>query len=187
VLEKIQRGKQMKRTFYHGTSATNARKIVKEGFKVDGKHNWKVKSKKGFVYFSLAYAPFFAMNAGGSKLALVKVSVDTEDLYPEDDFLMRALGKPVYTQKELDKVDFEKYQCFWGMSLADMGSACAKPEKIVILDVCFFDGTKLIHKCDPVISPMNYKIMGNYYKELTEWIFEGNDIMEFKSMTSMFG
>ena len=171
----------MKRTFYHGTSAANARKIIKEGFKVDGKHNWKVKSKKGFVYFSLAYAPFFAMNVGNTnKLALVKVSVDTEDLYPEDDFLMRALGKPVYTQEELDAIDFEKYKGFWGMSVEDMGNACAKPDKIVILDVAFFDGMHLLQKCDPVISPMNYKIMGQYYREMTEWLFEGNDIMEFE-------
>jgi hypothetical protein len=178
----------MKRTFYHGTSAKNARKIWKEGFKVDGiKHNWKVKSKKGFVYFSLAYAPFFAMNAGSKDLALVMVSVDTEDLYPEDDFLMRALGKPVYTQKDLDKIDFEKYKSFWGMSLQDMGSACAKPEKVVVLDVCFFDGTKLIHKCDPCITPLNYSVMGKYYVALTDWIMQGNDIMKFGNVTDFLG
>ena len=172
----------MKRTFYHGTSAANARKIWKEGFKVDGvKHNWKVKSKKGFVYFSLAYAPFYAMNAGNRKLALVMVSVDTEDLYPEDDFLMRALGKPVYTQEELDKINFEKYKAFWSMSIEDMGNACAKPEKVKVLDVCFFDGANLIQKCDPVISPVNYKFMGGYYKALTDWIMQGNEIMLFEN------
>jgi hypothetical protein len=167
--------------FYHGTSEANAKKIVKEGFRIDTKKNWKVISKKGFVYFSLAYGPFYAMNAGDKKLALIKVSVDIEDLYPEDDFLMRALGKPVYNQEELDDVNFEDYKHFWKQSIKYMGNACARPEAVKIIGVGYFNGEHLIHKCDPVISPMNYKIMGHYYKELSEWLFQGNDVMKFSN------
>jgi len=91
----------MKYIFYHGTSEENAKKIMQEGFKLGQKANWKVKSKDGFVYFSSAYAPFYAMKHSTRKLALIKVEIDSIDLYPEDDWLMRALGKPVYSQKSL--------------------------------------------------------------------------------------
>jgi len=83
----------MKLILYHGTSAKNAKQIEKEGFVVGKKYNWKVKSKEGFIYLSLAYAPFYAMNHNSTKLALIKVEVDSKDCYPEDDFLMFAFGK----------------------------------------------------------------------------------------------
>jgi len=168
--------------FYHGTSESNAKKIMKEGFKLNTKKNWKVASKKGFVYFSTAYGPFYAMNAGKEKLALIKVSVDTKNLYPEDDFLMRMLSKPVYTQEELDNTDFEIYKRMWDASIAFMGNACAKPQDIKILGVGYFNGKHLIMKCDPVISPINYKIMGEYYRDMSQWLFEGKDIMKFRGL-----
>ena len=70
-------------TLMHGTSAKNARQIEKHGFIPDKAYNWTVKSKKGFVYLSIAYAPFYAMVSGKNKLALIKVSVDPMVCYPE--------------------------------------------------------------------------------------------------------
>lgn len=83
----------MKLILYHGTSKENANKIEKEGFITDKKYNWKVKSKKGFVYLSSAYAPFYAMNSNnkGDELALIKCEVNSKDCYPEDDFIMYCL------------------------------------------------------------------------------------------------
>ena len=173
----------MKHTFYHGTTKRKAEKIMKEGFKTDGvKNNWKIKSKKGFVYFSLAYAPFYAMNnkEGTNDLALIKVEIDEKDLYPEDDFLMWCLGKPSYVQKDLDKVDFETAKPLWKASLKYMGNVSAKPDKVNILGVRYFNGKNLIMKCDPVICPKNFQILGDYYIRLTELIFAGKDIMEIK-------
>jgi hypothetical protein len=181
----------VKRIFYHGTSAKNADLIAKEGFKADGvKHHWEVKSKKGFVYFSLAYAPFYAMasdddEANEEMLALIKVEIDEDDLYPEDDFIFYAKGKPKYTQAELDKLDFERLKFAWRDSIKYMGNVCAKPDKVKVLGIRKFLDRDLIMKCDPVISPMNYKIMGDYYLRLTEHIFEGGKIMEFKSFGMM--
>ena len=166
---------------YHGTSEKTAEKIMKEGFKPDQKYNWKVKSKKGFVYLSEVYAPFYALNATKSdKLALIKVEVDSDDLYPEDDFIMLAKGKPVYTQEELEKVDFEKEKPLWENSLHYLGNVAVKPDRIKILGMKAFDAKYLLFKFDPVISPINFKFMGNYYKELNDWIFKGNDIKKFK-------
>jgi hypothetical protein len=165
---------------YHGTSEKLARQIEAEGFIPDKKYNWPVKSKKGFIYLSSVYSPFYAMKHG-DKLAIIKVSVDTKDLYPEDDFIMTALGHPKYSQAQLDAIKLKNYKKFWKESLKYLGNVAAKPKKIRILGVRYFDGKKLIWKCDPVISPINFRIMGDYYKELTEWIYEGKPIEEFKN------
>ena len=68
-------------TLFHGTSQTNAEKIMNKGFIPDKAYNWNVHSKKGFVYLSSAYSPFYAMSNGARKLALIKVEVDSKHLY----------------------------------------------------------------------------------------------------------
>jgi hypothetical protein len=62
---------------FHGTSEENAKHIMKEGFMPDKKYNWQIKSKPGFVYLSLAYAPFYAnaANSENRNRALIKVEV----------------------------------------------------------------------------------------------------------------
>jgi hypothetical protein len=172
----------VKLIIYHGTSKRNAEKIIKEGFKTNNiKNNWVVKSKEGFVSFSLSYAPFFAQATNKEELAIIKVEIDEEDLYPEDDFMMYLIGKPAYTKKELEEIDFEENKHLWRGSLKHMGNVNAKPDKIKIIGVTFFSSKNLLMKCDPVISPMNYMIMGRYYLEMTEWIYSGKPIEEFKN------
>jgi hypothetical protein len=177
----------MKLILYHGTSRRNALKIEREGFLTDKKYNWRVKSKKGFIYLSIAYAPFYAFSIKNANdtLALIKVEVDTNDLYPEDDFLMLMMGKPVYKQRDINKVDFEKYKYLWKASLEYLGNVAIKPEKIRIIGITYFDGKRLILKCDPCITTLNFKIMGNYYAKLTEWIYKGKNIMEFPNFMEM--
>lgn len=172
---------------YHGTSEKNARKIMKEGFIPDKSYNWDVKSKKGFVYLSSAYAPFYAMNHDTDKLALIRVSVSISDCYPEDDFLMRVLGKPVYTQEELNEVNFKMYKYLSKASLKYMGNVSVKPNKVKILGVRYFNGENLIMKCDPVISPENFAILGDYYNNLSHWIYNGNEILNFRSFMFIEG
>ena len=97
---------------YHGTTERNAMGIKKNGFIPDKKYNWEVCSKKGFVYLSIAYAPFYASMAAKrtKRLSLVQVEVNTRDCYPEDDFLMHIAGKKTYTQKEIDGIKLKDYQ-----------------------------------------------------------------------------
>ena len=49
----------------------------------DMKYNWQVKSKPGFVYLSLAYAPFYANAADSKSRALIKVEVKESALYQD--------------------------------------------------------------------------------------------------------
>jgi len=171
----------MKITLYHGTTVDSARRIMKEGFVPDKKYNWNVTSKKGYIYLSKAYAPFYAMTAKSKshQRAIIKVEVDVNKLYPEDDFIMRALGKPVYTQEDIDNINLEDYKQYYKESLKHMGNACAKPKDIKIIGIGKFDSDGLIMVCDPVISPMNYMILGPYYEALTEWLYEGKKPLNF--------
>ncbi len=168
---------------YHGTTVESAERIKEDGFVPDKKYNWKVNSKKGFVYLSKAYTPFYAMTAKSRKKnrVIIKVNVDEKKLYPDDDFVMLAIfNKKVFTQKELDKVILIRYKYLVKPSLRFMGNCCAKSKDIKILGMTEFDASGLIMVCDPAISPTNYKIMGHYYEKLTEWIYEGKNPTDFR-------
>jgi hypothetical protein len=166
-------------TLFHGTSEKNAKQIKKEGF-ISGKNsNWEIKSKKYFVHLSTAYAPFFAMQHNTKKLALIKVEVDISCLYPDDDFIMRALGKTIYTQEDIDSVDMEQYKKYWEKSLQYMGSVSCFSNNCKIIGITYFSGKDLISKCDPMITPKNYYFLGDYYKKLSNYIFETGSIVNF--------
>lgn len=173
---------------YHGTSRKNAEKILAEGFKAeDVKRNWDVPSKPGFIYFSTAYSPFYAMRCdeeeNEEELAIIKAAIKEEDLYPEDDFIMLSEGKPKYDEEDLARIDYEAVKHKWKESLRFMGNVSAKPEAIKIIGCTFFKGRELIWKCDPVICPDNFKIMGKYYEAMTEWIYQGKSIKDFPTST----
>jgi len=171
----------MKITLYHGTTVDSARRILKEGFIPDKKYNWNVTSKKGFVYLSKAYAPFYAMMAKSksTKRAIIKVVVEEDKLYPEDDFVMRALGKPTYTQADIDDLELELYKEYYDKSLKHMGNACAKPKDVKIIGCGIFVSDGLVMWCDPCITPMNYMILGQYYEALTEWVYQEKYFKDF--------
>jgi len=157
---------------YHGTSAYYGRMISEQGFQ-QGHPNWKVQSKPGFIYLSVAYASFYTMVHPSHNSALVKVEVPDDRLYPDDDFVMYALKKPVYTQEELDDIDLEDYKHIADASLSYLGNVCARIEDVKVLGVHYFDGKKLLWICDPSITPINYAIMGDYYRGMTEALYDG--------------
>lgn len=66
--------------------------------------------------------------------------------------------------------------------MKNMGNVAVKPEKIKIIGIRIFNGKLLVMKCDPVICPLNFMIMGDYYKKLTEWIYSGKDFMKFPNL-----
>jgi len=177
--------KNNEEALYHGTSVESAKKINEEGFVPDKKYNWQVKSKKGFIYLSKAYAPFYAMNAKSKsrKRAIVGTCVPKQKLYPEDDFLMLVKGKRMYTQEELDRIDLEDYKWLWKKSLEYMGNVSAKPQDIKVKGIQEFDAEGLIITCDPVVGPENYMVCGDYYKGLSKWLYEGKNHMDFPRMS----
>ena len=169
---------------YHGTSVDSARRIIKGGFRYGVKHNWKgaQQSKEGFTYLSLAYAPFYTMTVSSKSemRAIVKASVPKASLYPDEDFLYHLLGLP------LEQIDITKYQYLAGSSLNYLGNAAARPEDITVLGSREFNAKDLILVCDPSIVPANYQIMGGYYRNLTEWIYQGKNPLEYRDPTMMY-
>jgi hypothetical protein len=164
---------------YHGTTPENGRRIEQEGFKSDLSYNWKIQSKKGYTYFSYAYAPFYAGTAKSQSKdrAIIKVRVRLKDLYPEDDFIMAAMGKPVYSQAEIDSVNLEDYKKYTKHSLKSLGNAAVKdPTKVEVLSVGYFDASKLFLVSDPSIVPVNFLIMHDYYKRLSEHLATGGTV-----------
>lgn len=168
---------------YHGTSAVNARHIQKEGFRTDIKSNWPVKSKLGFIYFSTAYAPFYAMKATKRyRMALIKVHINEDKLFPEDDFIMTCCkGLPVYKQSDIDNINLCSFRHLWRESIDVMGTVAAYPEDITIEGITEFDGRNLLSICDPSISPTNYQLLGTYYRYLSDWLYKGGKVLDFRN------
>lgn len=168
----------MKVELYHGTNPTNLKSILKSGFKdrvASGKSNWAddIKSKEGFVYLTNAYPFFYAMSCSRGKVgSVIKVEVDTKDLYPDEDFLAQALH---YERDEIKNIDIVKYKHSADLSLQYLGNVCIRAEKIKkILGHREFNVGEAIRYSDPSITIMNYKIMGEYYRNLTdEWFKTG--------------
>jgi len=167
----------MKIELYHGTSKKNADLILKQGFKdrVNSKEsNWEDKkiSQKGFVYLTNAYPFFYGSNAGeeeDNEGSVLKVIVDTKNLYPDEDML-RCLGLK-------GNIDLEDYKYEGKASLRMLGNIAIKPKHIEkILGRKDFNIVELFMYSDPSISVMNYEIMGKYYRDLTNDWWEGKKL-----------
>ncbi len=162
----------MKCQLYHGTSIENADRIMKEGFRdrlALKKGNWakKVESVGGHVYLTSAYPFFFARQAakkGDKTAAVIKVEVDLEDLYPDEDFLHFA-GIP--REKYIN--DLLPYKHVAHMSLRKLGNASIRPEdaEIKILGRKDFDLKQMFWHSDPTITMQNFAVLGDYYQRLT--------------------
>ena len=164
---------------YHGTTKESAEQIRKEGFVYGKKYNWEglIQSKKDFIYLSTAYAPYYAMAAksNSNNRAIIKVVVNKHDIYPDEDFITYIYKIPS------QEIDIEDYKELAFDSLNYLGNIAIRPDKIKIIGITHFDAKNLLMICDPLIIPINYKFMGDYYRELTEWIYQGNIPSEYVS------
>jgi len=167
----------MKIELYHGTSVESADLIMQHGFKDRvgaGKGNWekRVLSKAGFVYLTTAYPFFFAMNASKGKMAsVVKVSVDTDDLYPDEDLFFFKFGN-MFKVSAKDLLDMKHLA---DESLQLFGNVAVKPEAVEVLGRRDFKVGEMMYFSDPSISPINYKILGGYYRKLTDTWWDGGE------------
>lgn len=174
----------MKVQLYHGTSVRSADAIVRHGFKdrtASGKSNWeqRIESKAGFVYLTTAYPFYFAMNAAkGGKASVIKVEVDTDDLYPDEDMFFFKYGN----RFKVTERDLEKAKHLAGESLRLFGNVSAKPESLRILGRKDFNVREMVAFSDPSISPVNYRIMGDYYRRLVATWWEGGDLNDVEQL-----
>jgi hypothetical protein len=163
---------------YHGTNVKNAKRILKEGFKdrnESKKKNWseELSGQFGFVYLTRAYPFYYAMNAANeeNKASVLLVEVDVDDLYPDEDFL-----REVRIRDKDKKIDIRKFKDFGALSLEKLGNVAIKPSKIKrIIGHKTFDTREMIWCSDPSMTTINYRLLGNYYRKLTDTWWKGGD------------
>lgn len=174
---------------YHGTSARQLKRILVSGLepRKERKGNWvhTVESSPHCVYLTNAYPHHFARVAAtrrDDRCAIVEIDTDRLDsfyLLPDEDALAhvarKGTGKTLlelsehYREHLLDYAGTEA----WEKSLKLMGNCCyfgAIPAA-AITRAASFERSNVITYADPVVSPANFGLMGDYYKGLVARTF----------------
>lgn len=183
---------------YHGTSERHAKKIIREGIVPRGlkNGNWahSVPSNPNAVYFTVAYGLHFAKGCAkdGERLAVFEFDLDMlnhERLAPDEDFLEQVTRQDAKCKKAgknmkartmwFRKRALTEFRHHWSSSIQHMGTATyygtVPPE--ALLRVSYVPHAHaLAHMSDPSISPMNYKLMGTYYRNLMRLTFQHTDV-----------
>lgn len=185
---------------YHGTSAAAAERIALEGIRprATDAGNWtRCPSHPGLVYLTECYAPFFALACDDDEIAIVEVelsALDVDRMRPDEDFLEQAARAHPENARMMGLADarvpndlaertvwfrqrIDSYADLWKRSL-DMLGCCSHagivpPEaisRIAVLPVAL--APRVVAAIDPSITMMNYRIMGDFYRELTRWFFD---------------
>lgn len=175
---------------YHGTSEKHLEKILTKGLVPRGrrKGNWtQFPSRHDMVYLTAAYAPFFALQAGGKQGVIIEVDCDLDTLYPDEDFIAQVIAKQ--TERDFHEIhdevrkNLEQYKHHAVDSIQRLGNCCHKGaisthniSRYVVID--FAKRSDLVLQFgDPQISLMNYMILGERYRSIITWLFE--DSTEF--------
>lgn len=188
---------------YHGTSERKLPSILQQGIKPrhKGAGNWchSIESNPDFTYLTNAYALYFAGNAvkGGERLAVIEVDADRLDplrLAPDEDWLEQATrgqdrpgalapaDKPMkyrtrWYRRRLKNVLGTGY---WQQSLNGLGTCnhygtipVVALTRVALVEFDTYMRLLLEGGLDPSISLMNYKIVGQKYRNASAWLFDG--------------
>ena len=123
---------------YHGTTASRARKILKEGLRPRGERRGNysphLASHQGCVYLSTVYGPAYACRAAPSLRPLAVVEVDAgwlraERLRPDEDYMTQCLLPPnlaaadaqhgVAVLREM-RERLDEFRAYWRVSMEDL-------------------------------------------------------------------
>lgn len=177
-------------TLYHGTAKRHLKKILHQGLKPRGKgtSNWQGfgESRPDLVYLTDCYAAFYASMAckkKGDQAVVLKLSIDPAKirLYADEEFLFNLLKGSVkmstredairiYNNLNPKNIPLSAKGLTWVESLRFMGtvSCDAVPPNAIVGYALESDALDFISHCDPSISPMNYRILGEKYRQHLE-------------------
>lgn len=177
-------------TLYHGTSDRFLTDILKRGLAPRGEadSNWEAfPSRPDMVYLTSAYPLYFAQAAteDGERLLIVEVeraSLDVDLLHPDEDVIAQSISHQLNidleTAQEQVLATLERYQHHWEDALNAMGNVAYKGtvEAESITRIARIDLAKLnVHlsmaMMDPMITPLNYRIKGAWYRHFVKWVF----------------
>jgi len=179
---------------YHGTNQENLKKILAEGIlpriKTGMHGNWThtVPSKPSLVYLTDCYGIYFASSSSENSAAvLLKVDVRDCDLYPDEDFLAQL--HHYHQQKDgvesdlfqlTNSIDPTRYKQFWKRSLHGLGTVATRWVRVdqIVAYAVISNIDVLVEGASPCISIQNHLYLANFYKEMTEWIFDGGEFPE---------
>ena len=176
---------------YHGTSERYLHAIQRHGLlprRLTGESNWSgnVASKEGFVYLTDAYPVYFAVGPAlaaedePADLLILKVDVDEDRLYPDEDFIAWALTNGIQGVRQAEMnpyIDPRSYKDMWRLSPEHNGVVCTpevSPDRILDHHVIGRSETELIFELgvEPMPTPENYGLIGSHYRRCIEVLFE---------------
>jgi len=183
---------------YHGTALRHLPGIRREGIKPRGKlkGNWKhsVVSNPDNIYLTTAYPLYFAHNATkGDDDALMVLEIESEKLnllniLPDEDFLEQATrkGGPAPLDKSMKvrthwyRRRLESFCHLWKDSVDGLGTCCyrgtipvAAIERVAVMSQGAYHKLVLVDGHDPTIFLMNYKLLGDKYRDFVRRLFAG--------------
>lgn len=141
---------------YHGTDSKNLESILKNGLlprKDTGQQVYKgaLASNENFTYLTRWNPVAHAYSIDENSPAILKVNVDEDELYPDEDFIERMLSWDNLVEKgealhiNPSEIDIMQYKDMWERSWDLFGNVAIKhvpPEKIldhVVLDPSDFE------------------------------------------------
>ena len=176
---------------FHGTSAKKLDKIFKEGIKPRGRKKslWaEHPSAPDRVYLTKAYALFFGSMAagedGGEGAGLEVSNLNEDNLVPDEDAMAQSkfTDVPEITNMNLkQRTKFWRDNARWHDFLTDdslrlLGN-CAHMGTIppTQIEKCVtFNPARVIMVCDPTITLLHYRMMGEKYERvLTNFVDNG--------------
>jgi len=172
---------------YHGTSISAYRRILKYGIKprASRKGNWEDHpSHKDLVYLTTTYPFYFAIAASprhAARFVALEINLEKLDesrIFPDEDFVYHALTKQVKNVSHAAVRDsLESYRHHWQDSLNYLGNVAYRGTipvsaitRCCIIN-CNYQNIFTSWAAGPSISPINFKIMGSYYRDLISWAF----------------
>lgn len=191
---------------YHGTSETVARLAINAGLKprkVSGNSNYQhtAESHPDMIYLTLAYAPYYGIQAAGVKdelkfgiLEINADKLDSKKFLPDEDFIWhnvsqhpatkkkcKSWGKDMAAQVSYIRDHLHDYAEWWPECLKHMGNVCYQGSipTSAITKAVIVETIKAPEMCNeamqPTISPTNYLHFGKTYSMIQGW-FMGEDI-----------
>lgn len=192
---------------FHGSSTVHKDSILKNGLlpRKDTKNsNWSqhhhglVESKPELVYLTDAYPVYFAyaaVLASGGDLLIVKVEVDENDLYPDEDFMSMIFQKQYGSQLPLEIINTMMSpldnQHIAQDCLKYNGIAATRqipPTQILDHRIISSDNVHTIMAIggDSFPIPVNYKFLGNHYKRAIQALFDEGELAAQAVMKEMW-
>lgn len=149
-----------------------------------------VESHPDLVYLTVAYAPYFGLQAAkGKKMAIVEIDTDSLDeskMLPDEDFIEQVTrtdkkntvgidGKTLNERTEYIRNHLDEFSGFWRESVEHLGHCAYKGviPNSAVTRVAVIEISKCRQMCfealEPTITIINYKICGPQYRTLTKW------------------